>query len=164
MGVYGLMSAMKELVEDALVSVSVEPGYEPPKVRLGYLPFETVPDNIPEGAAPLVNTEVEDEPFVIIRAMTGEDEAHEQDVAKILILIGTKEVNEQGYMDVLHIMENLRAAIAKKNFIGRDHYEPFGKVKWTIPEEQPWPIWTGIIETNWIIPGVEKEDLLHELY
>lgn len=162
MSVYGLMKAMKELVEEALEPISVEPERNPIKVHLGYLPFETIPNNIPAGAAPLINTEDEDEPFVIIRAMTGEDEANENDVAKIAVLIGTKDPAEQGYMDVLHIMENIRRAIARKHFIGPDHYEPTGKLKWIIPEDQPWPIWTGYIETNWIIPGVEKEDLLHE--
>lgn len=164
MSVYGLMTAMKELVEDSLASVSVEPDDVPPKVHLGYLPFETLPNSIPEGAAPLTHTEAEDEPFVIIRAMTGEDEANENDTAKIVVLIGTKDPAEQGYMDVLHIMENVRRAIARKHFIGQDHYESFGKVKWIIPEDQPWPIWTGYIETNWILPGVEKEDLSNGIY
>lgn len=164
MTIVKLLQSIKEVVDEALTNASfnvdgdTEEGSREDKrvnVVLGYLPQKTAPEGIPVGAAPL-STEEDETPFVIIRATAGEDESYQVDVAKVKILVGTKSYKNEGYMDVLHIFELIRFAIARKNLVS-GMFELTGKLKWMLPEEQPWPEWNGVIETTWTLPGVEKE-------
>lgn len=116
-----------------------------PAVHIGYLPKKTH-----------VNVEENEFPFVILRPLEGEDSDHETGFATIKLLFGTKSDDDEGFIDVLNVMERVRIALLKKRVLDQ-RYRLELPYKWKFHEEQPEPEWIGEATTKWLLPTVHEE-------
>lgn len=114
-----------------------------PAVHLGFLPTKTH-ENMNE----------KEFPFIIIRPLEGE--VTDSNRTQIRLLFGTESQDDDGFMDVLNLMERVRIALLKKRVI--DHrYRLETPYKWKFYEEQPSPEWIGEATTQWTLPMVLEE-------
>jgi len=67
---------------------------------------------------------------------------------RILIGVYDESPGEQGYRDVMNIMETIRQELLKERYLDRKYRleMPF---KWNLFQDQPWPVFFGQIETVW---------------
>ena len=101
-------------------------------------------------------------PCTIVKFDEGTDkEENAPDATRISvrILIGAYDPSpdEQGYRDVMNIMETIRQELLISRYLDRKYRleMPF---KWYLFEDQPWPVFFGQMETVWetgrpIMPG-----------
>ncbi|WGV57791.1 hypothetical protein QIH01_20180 [Brevibacillus brevis] len=103
------------------------------------------------------DSQEEDYPFIIVRAAGGEDQA-DGSTFSITLLVGTHSKSDDGFIDVLNIIEDVRQALLKKRVVGQSFRMelPF---KWKLYDEQPYPGWIGEMNTLWTIPQVKEEVL-----
>ena len=92
-------------------------------------------------------------PCVIVKFDEGVDkEENAPDATRISvrILIGAYDPSpdEQGYRDVMNIMEKVRLELLSDRLLNR-RYRLEMPFKWYLFEDQPWPIFFGQIETAW---------------
>lgn len=126
---------------------------KPPQIVGGFLP----PKNSPTAVVP-------DFPHILVRLMKGEDELQisnkgGQSQAHIKIIFGTYSEDHQGWRELANIMEHTRQLLLKNRTIGRKFCLK-EKIKWDIPEDQPYPEWVGTMETIWLI-AQPQEEVLH---
>ena len=101
-------------------------------------------------------------PCIIVKFDEGTDkEENAPDATRISvrILIGAYDSSpdEQGYRDVMNIMETIRQEFLSARYLER-RYRLEMPFKWYLFEDQPWPVFFGQIETVWetgrpIMPG-----------
>jgi len=94
-------------------------------------------------------------PCIIVKLMDGQDrEEGEPDQARINVnlLVGVYDESPdcQGYRDVLNIIETARQSFLTLSYRILDKkYKLELPVKWTLFEEQPWPVYFGVMEMVW---------------
>ncbi len=109
-----------------------------PQVITGYLP-------------PKKSTPDPDYPFVIVRLSKGKDQQGSGG-AVVRIIIGTySEDSQNGWRDVANIIDRIWNELMKKQVIGKKFKIEY-PLDWDIPEEQPYPYWIGVMDTNWTVP------------
>ncbi|MCM3141305.1 hypothetical protein [Brevibacillus sp. MER 51] len=143
-----LMRSLKSFLEEVVANVeltSPKGVLTQPKVFL---------EALPQKAA---SSQEEDFPFVIIRAMGGEDQDGKASVS-INLLVGTHSKDDDGFIDVLNIIEDVRQSLLKNRVVGGSFRLDL-PLKWKLFDEQPYPGWIGEINTLWEIPRVEQEVL-----
>lgn len=94
-------------------------------------------------------------PFLIVRPRAGEDTeqgADENASASFDIIIGTYSDTDDGWFDVLLLVDAIRDDLLAQPTIEGTAYEHFGPLRWEIPEQQPRPQWFGTVTTNWRLP------------
>lgn len=117
-----------------------------------------------EGYLPIKNKDTKEEsgyPFIILRLIECEDNT--ESIAKIKIIIGTydESVESDGWKDVLNIYNKVKIflienPIIEKKFMFKE------KIKFNLPEEQPYPYFIGEMITEWQMPKVIKIHNLNE--
>ena len=126
-----------------------------------YLPMPKEATVKPKGEAPIElqgygPADIEANfPCVIVKLMEGQDrEEGEPDQARINVnlLVGVYDESPdcQGYRDVMNIIETARQtflALPFRILLGK--YKLELPMKWTLFEEQPWPVYMGIMEMVW---------------
>jgi hypothetical protein len=106
----------------------------------------TLPPKTPNG---------EQFPFLALRARGGSDSeqaADENSRATIDIEIGTYSDTEDGYFDLLLIVEAIRTDLGAAPAISGTAYEQVGPLTWDVPFPQPRPQWLGLVTTTWSLP------------
>ena len=147
-GLIGLCRALSGRMTEALqyVELDTKTGRRAPEVIGGWLP--------PKGDA-----EVERFPFVIVRPRRGADSQQGGDevaTAAIEIIVGTYSDTDNGWWDVAHVIDTIRADIGAAPSIEGTAFEHVGPLTWEIPEQQQRPQWFGNVISNWIIPRPER--------
>lgn len=113
-----------------------------PQVKLGYLEENEYGE------------EKEDFPYIVIRYL--KDQVNEESATvNIKILFGAYSEDSEGWMDILHCMELIKREILKKQSF--DFYTVEFPIKCTIPEEQPFPHYVGMMELELTVPRIEME-------
>ncbi len=150
-----LMHELKTFVEKAVAHLQIGKDDKVPTVHLGYLPIKRVPD--PQ-SPPVSKHSSSEEPYILIRPLEGEDEQN-LGLAKVLIGFGCYDETEQGYIDLLNMIEDVKQAILRAGLIGDGMYEiaEDKKIKWHIYGDDNWPEWIGQLETYWTMPGIQRE-------
>lgn len=94
-----------------------------------------------------------DFPFVIVRAMGGNDAAQDDSVVQVRMVIGVWNESEDGYRDWMAVKERIRIDLLGQQVLdGRFRLQyPF---KWDLPEDQPVPQWLGTLDVGWTVPGI----------
>ncbi|WP_312117946.1 hypothetical protein [Brevibacillus reuszeri] len=141
-----LMRSLKTFLEEVVENVeltSPKGVLTKPQVFLEQLPQKSA------------SSQEEDFPFIIVRAMGGEDRTDGAS-ASINLLVGTHSKDDDGFMDVMNIIEDVRQALLKNRIVGGSFRLEL-PLKWKLFEEQPWPGWIGEINTLWTIPTVIEE-------
>lgn len=134
-----LAAAIKQFIDGVLQdNASLQP-----RVYEGYLPQKLAS-----------NTE-SDFPYVIVRLHKGEDGESGHPII-VNLIFGSESQDNDGYRDILNIMERVRLAFMKNRTLhGQFRLElPY---KWELFEDQPYPEWIGKAVTTWTIPSLTEE-------
>jgi hypothetical protein len=104
-------------------------------------------------------------PCIIVKfdeATDKEENTPDATLISVRILIGVYDPtpDEQGYRDVMNIMETIRQELLSARYLERK-YKLEMPFKWYLFEDQPWPVFFGQIETVWetgrpLMPGTGK--------
>jgi hypothetical protein len=100
-------------------------------------------------------------PFVILRPRRGEDSPQAGDEnarASIDIVVGTYSDSNDGWLDVLVLIDAIRDDLGTAPAIEGTAYEHVGPLSWDIPEQQTRPQWLGVITTNWNLPRPQRAE------
>lgn len=103
-------------------------------------------------------------PFVIVRPRTGTDtpqEAEQRATANIEIIVGTYSDTDDGWLDVLDLIQAIRQDLDEAPTINGAPFEQTGPLTWEVPEEQPRPQWLGRVSTVWTIPRPRRAEALN---
>lgn len=122
-----------------------------PAVIDGWLPPKTSADDL----------DVERFPFLIVRPKVGSDSvqgADENAVTAIEVVIGTFSDTDDGWLDVLLLIDAIRADLGAQPSIAGTGYEQTGPLTWLIPEQQPRPQWFGSVTSNWTLPRPQRAE------
>lgn len=152
-----LAAFLRELLADYNAARGKSGEIVAPQVYEWYLPFKNGK-----------TTEDVDFPYVTARITAGEDpESPVENASTVNITLefgvysaGTQKGNvlhPDGAYDLLNLMDYVRVALFKKSTIG-GRFMIQRPYSWSIPEEQPYPLWNGVALTTWMIQTVTPED------
>lgn len=113
------------------------------------------PPSVIDGWVPPKVTDVEMFPFMIVRPSEGSDSeqgADENATARIDIVIGTYSDTDDGWLDVMLLIDAIRNDFGSAPAIDDTAFEQTGPLTWAIPEAQPRPQWFGTVKTIWTLP------------
>jgi len=94
-------------------------------------------------------------PFFIVRPGTGIDDpqsATQSSSATFEIIVGTYSDTDDGWIDVLLIIDAIRLSLDAEPVLAGTGFEHVGPLSWELPVEQPRPQWHGVVTTNWQLP------------
>lgn len=146
-----LLQELKKFVSHATDHLHFGDLEEKLKIHLGWLPIRGVGIS----GKPIPPMDDSDFPYLIIRLMDGEDQT-ENGTTQVRMILGIKTESQDGYMEVYHLIEALRQALLRTEIIG-GKYELQRPIKWSIPEDQPYPEWIGEFRTTWTTPAILRE-------
>ncbi|WP_217562781.1 hypothetical protein [Paenibacillus sp. GbtcB18] len=146
-----LLIELKKFTERLTEGLSFGEANEKVSVHLGWLPAKEAP----KGPVPPVPVPESEFPYIIIRALAGED-LDRNGTAQIKFLVGTKSKDSDGYLDIIHLFETIRLGVLRSGIIGQ-RFEIQRPLKWKLFEEQPYPEWIGEILTTWTMPAIIRE-------
>ncbi|MGX4584960.1 hypothetical protein [Paenibacillus chitinolyticus] len=152
-----LLQTLKSFVEQSVRDTGA--GERPVKVHVGWLPgAERFPPAKPDEPSELLPEGLF--PFVLLRALEGED-GNEEGSVKVRLHFGTSSTDPFGYADVLNLIEKVRQAVLKKEIIG-GMFELQRPLKWKLANTQAYPQWTGEMVTAWTLPSPVRENLIYD--
>ncbi|OPA76743.1 hypothetical protein BVG16_16360 [Paenibacillus selenitireducens] len=156
-----LLDAVSRFVRKTVEEYSAAQGkngvYKHPKVFEWYLPFKN--PKIPEDT---------DFPYVVARIVNGKDAVNQRNDAECTVDIAlsfgvySEATDEEGFKqpdggyDLLNLMEHVRITLLNENIIDKK-YEIQRPYVWEIPEEQPYPLWVGLAQTQWKFQSIEPQ-------
>ncbi|GKS14786.1 hypothetical protein YDYSY3_57860 [Paenibacillus chitinolyticus] len=146
-----LLKELKKFTEQLTETLTFGETRERVSVHLGCLPVKKAP----KGPVPPVPDPESEFPYIIIQALDGED-LDRNGTAQIKFLLGTKSKDDDGYLDVIHLIETIRLDLLRTGIIG-GRFEIQRPLQWTLFEEQPYPEWIGEIRTTWTTPAIIRE-------
>ncbi|TGV00499.1 hypothetical protein EN829_057710 [Mesorhizobium sp. M00.F.Ca.ET.186.01.1.1] len=141
-----LMHSLKAFLEEVVADVELTSPkgiFARPQIFLEALPQRKA------------DSQEEDYPFIIVRAAGGED-MEDGSTASLSLIFGTYSKDDDGFMDVLNIIECVRQALLKCRVVGKSFRMEL-PLKWKLFDEQPYPAWVGEMNTMWTIPQVQEE-------
>ncbi|WP_160044706.1 hypothetical protein [Paenibacillus sp. USDA918EY] len=122
------------------------PDYDPDQQETDILPVQTtLPDERDERW-----------PYIIIIFNSAEDTEDGYRTANIDLSFGCEGSGPDGYMDVLHLMEYVRASLLRETYEGWS-FRLTRPLTMGFYEEQPDPYWIGYVSTTWEVPSIEQE-------
>lgn len=117
--------------------------------------------SVPDGwLAPKDGPTAERFPFIIVRPRTGVDSAAGADAdarATFEILIGTYSDTNDGFLDVLIVVDRIRQSLGAAPRLDDTAFEHVGPLSWELFEEQPRPQWEGRAVLTFQIPRPVRE-------
>ncbi len=117
-----------------------------------------------DGWLPPKTPESEQFPFLILRPNSGQDSEQASDQAAraaMKIIVGTFSDTDDGWLDVVSLIDAIRADLGAQPAIQGTAYEHVGPLTWEIPEDQPRPQWFGTVTTNWQLPRPQRVEALN---
>jgi hypothetical protein len=104
---------------------------------------------------PKAGIDAERFPYLILQPRSGADSeqsAAQDGRATFDVVLGTYSDTDDGYLDVLELIEAVRQDLGSQPTLAGTAFEQTGPLTWEIPEEQPRPQWIGRVTTNWTVP------------
>lgn len=139
-----LVKFLKDVVKDYNLETKVNGVKKAPEVYAWDLPHKSSKSDI-----------VAVFPFIIVRLLTEED-AGEENMANIRLIIGTYSEDEQdGWRDLANIATRIKIALKSVQVI--DSFALGEKIKFEIFEEQPFPQWFAEMDLSFTIPQVQLD-------
>lgn len=146
-----LTQELRALLEDALREfcyLAQDGNREgPPRIINGFLPPKKEPDG-------------RDWPFVLIRPVEGSIDEEETTVS-VQIIVGCWSREFEGYEYCLNVLSRIRNALTMLPARTLDYrFRLAFPIKWEFLSEQPYPSWTAVMTTDWILrtPDVRTEN------
>lgn len=158
-----LMEKLQEYLQGVTKDMALGSGI-PPNIYLVDLPARATP----EYEEPLetdiqpADTTFDDEkderwPFiVIIFTDPAEDNEEGYRTVQLDLIFGCEGSGPDGYMDVLHLMEFVRASFLRETYDGWPA-RLTRPLSYGFYEEQADPYWTGYMSTTWEMPSMVQE-------
>ncbi|MFD0710633.1 hypothetical protein [Paenibacillus sp. GCM10027626] len=156
-----LCEFLRKTVADYAAAQSSAGGYVPPTVFDWYLPFKDA------------RREDIDFPFITARIVNGDDPVDDPSAALYstvridlafgvysghrLIKPNDDPIHPDGAYDLLNLMEHVRTALFREGIIDRK-FRIERPYKWSIPEEQPYPLWVGEAQTIWTVQSATQQN------
>lgn len=153
LGLHGAIKGRMAILAEGFWPLATKSGGErAPALVDGWLPPMTSPD-------------VERFPFLIVRPHTGTDseEGGQQDArAAFDLIIGIYKDADDGWMEVLQVIDALRLDLGAKPRIEGTGFEHTGPLTWELlapvdPFTSTRPQWFGVVTTNWTLPRPRRE-------
>lgn len=154
-----LLRALCDFLRGLLVEYAAAKGddgrFTPPQVFEWYLPFKNpkAPEKI-------------DFPYVVARVVSGEDsrDLNVGSTVQVKLFFGVYDEGERvdgllhptGAYDLINLMEHVRIGLQRQQVIG-NRFRIEMPYKWSIPEEQPYPLWVGEATTIWTVQSVTEQ-------
>ncbi|MFH5187112.1 hypothetical protein ACHHV8_33520 [Paenibacillus sp. TAB 01] len=138
-----LCDKLRHITEHFMLNVP-KSGVCAPHVHAGYLPQQQ------SGSE-----NVSDFPYIIVRILDGQDQ--DESIVRIKLLFGIFSRDDNGFVDVLNLMEKVRQSLLKDRVVD-NRYRLELPYKWKLFEDQPYPEWIGEADTTWMIPTILEED------
>lgn len=160
-----LMNQLEVYLQEITKEMFFGPDRLAPNIYQVDLPARATPeyeDQVPETDIKPADTTIEDEkderlPFIIILFSTpAEDNEEGYRTMNMDFIFGCEGRGSSGYMDVLHLMEHVRASFLRETYEG-------WPARLTRPlsygffEEQAEPYWMGYMSTTWEMPSIVQE-------
>lgn len=140
------IKARMEVVAAAFPLLETKTSTRAPTVIDGWLPPK-----------PGKNAEVY--PFLLVRFTGGNDTeqgAEQNATAAFDIVIGTYSDSDNGWLDLLLVIDAIRVDLNAAPAIAGTAFEHTGPLVSKIPQEQTRPEWLGVVTTNWTIPRAQR--------
>lgn len=150
----GLQAALKARLLVIAAGFAQLPLKQQP-VQLPQLATEREPNVVDGWLPPKVAGGEERFPFFIVRPGSGFDEPDSGAplaTATFEIIIGTYSDTDDGWLDVLLIIDAIRLSLHAEPVLAGTAYEHVGPLSWELPVEQPRPQWHGVVTTSWTVP------------
>lgn len=94
-------------------------------------------------------------PFIVVRPSKGEDLPPEMNAyhstVEAMLLIAVHRPDEEGYRDVVAIIEKIRQRLLTNPIFGK-RFRVERPVAWEISEDETWPNWYGVMTLQVTIP------------
>ncbi len=110
---------------------------------------------------PKTDADTENYPFLLVRHRSGNDTVQGVDqnaTATVEIVVGTLSDTDDGYLDLLAVIDAVRADLGSQPAIEGTAYEHVGPLAWQVSDQQARPQWIGTITTNWQLPRPQRRD------
>lgn len=141
-----MSDALRALIEDCTKNLSMpdsEGGSSSPVVYDAFVPKKRRGETDPKL------------PFIVVRpSKGGDDEAQNgayQSTVEAMILIAVHRPEEDGYRDVVTILEKIRLKLLSYPVFGK-RYRVERPIAWEISEDESWPNWYGVITLQVTVP------------
>jgi len=147
-GLHEALKARMAAIVAGFDGLSTKTGKRAPSIIDGWLP-------------PKAGSDAEDYPFILVRPSSGldtEESAEQHAEAKFKIIIGTYSDTDDGWIDLMLIVDAIRFDLGAAPVLQGTGFEQVGPLTWEIPEEQPRPEWLATVTTNWILPRPRRVD------
>ncbi|MGN7360023.1 hypothetical protein ACTHPF_26960 [Paenibacillus sp. SAF-054] len=159
-----IMDKLQEYLQEITQGMVLGPERLRPNIYKVDLPARATPDYDPlvqeTDITPAQTTlpEERDErwPFIIVIFNDAEDTEDGYRTANIDLTFGCEGRGPDGYMDVLHLMEYVRASFLRETYEGWS-FRLTRPLSMGFYEEQPDPYWMGYMSTTWEVPSIEQE-------
>lgn len=141
-GLHEAIKARLAVVAQQFFALETKTDRRAPKIGDGWLPPKATPD-------------VEDYPFLLVRPASGADSEQAADqnaTAKVKIIVGTYSDTDDGFRDVLQLIDAIRGDLAEEPTIAGTGFEHIGPLDWELVDPPVRPEWLGVVTTNWQIP------------
>ncbi|MBB3132119.1 hypothetical protein FHS19_006846 [Paenibacillus rhizosphaerae] len=165
-----IMDQLQKYLQDITQEMALGPDRLRPNVYKVDLPARATPGYDPEtqetDIPPPVESTLPEErderwPFIIV-VFTGPAEDNEDGYRTVPMdfIFGCEGTGPDGYMDVLHLMEYVRASLLRETYEGWS-FRLSRPLSMGFDEEQADPFWTGYMSTTWEVPSIEEEVWKH---
>lgn len=92
-------------------------------------------------------------PAIVVRPEAVTDSKDSSTVSIVLYATVYDKDLQQGYLSLFHLLEFARVHLLEKNPVNNKYWIQPG-MKTTVPDEQPYPQWIGVIEFDVMVPLV----------
>lgn len=151
-----MSDALRALIEDCTKNLSMpdsEGGNSAPEVYDAFVPKKRRGETDPKL------------PFVVVRPSKGSDDAPNdgayQSTVEAMILIAVHRPDEEGYRDVVTILEKIRLKLLSYPVFG-ERYRVERPITWEVSEDESWPNWYGVMTLQVTIPQPVELDNLND--
>lgn len=171
-----MMDQLQKYLQEITSEVFLGPLRLRPNIYKVDLPPRATPDydtsippiqdtDIPPAPQATANTTLPDErderwPFVVIAYTDSEDNEEGYRTVTIEFTFGCEGKGADGYMDVLHLMEHVKASFLRETWVGWS-FRLTRPLNMGFYEEQADPFWLGYMSTTWDAPSIEQEVWKH---
>jgi hypothetical protein len=122
---------------------------------------ERAPQVIDSQLPPMATPEAQRFPFIVVRLRSGADSPQAGDqhaTAKAELVLGTYSDSDTGNADLRQLIDAIRLSLDAQPILEGTGFEHSGPLEWDLPDEQPRPLWLGVVTTNWTLPRPRRVD------
>lgn len=94
-------------------------------------------------------------PLILVLPVDGKGK-RDSSIAQIKLRFGTQSDDNDGFIDVLNLMERVKILLMRQGII-ENKYRIHDEWEWKFFEDQPAPQWVADLITTWDLPQIRQE-------